>query len=105
MAEVRINVNGQGYSLKVSDGQEDRLRQLAAHFNSHVDRLAEEHGHIAEARLLLLAGLTVCEEYFEAQGTETALAHAALAQDLERAASRIEACAARLSGKADAADA
>lgn len=98
MAEVRITVNGQGYALKVGDGEEERLEQLVAHFNAHVDRLAGELGHIAESRLLILAGITVCEELFNARGADAAEEHAALARSLEAMAERIEACASKLSG-------
>lgn len=99
MAEVRITVNGQGYTVKVGDGEEERLEQLAAHLNAHVDRLAQEHGHIAESRLLILAGITVCEELFNARGADIAREHAALASSLDAMAARIEACAEKLSGK------
>lgn len=98
MADVRITVNGQKYTIRVDDGDEKQLEQLVAYFNNHVDRLAEELGHIAESRLLILAGIKICEELFEARGTELADAHAALAREIEQAAERIEHCAARISG-------
>lgn len=96
MGDVRISVNGQGYTIKVSDGEEPRLLELAAFFNSHVDHLAAEHGHIAESRLLILAGIRICEELFDLKNSEDAEAERLLAQNLSALAERIEACAARL---------
>lgn len=101
MPDVRITVNGQGYAIGCGEGEEDRVRELATYFNAHVERLAGELGHIAEARLLIIAGLTVCEELFSAR-TEAASTDIAKEQSLARAidsaAERVDKVAKALGG-------
>ena len=65
MAQVEINVNGRDYRVTCEDGQEDRLKRLAAHFDAQVGGLTRELGQIGDARLMLLAALTVCDELFD----------------------------------------
>lgn len=67
MAQVNIVVNGQNYTVTCDDGQEARLQELAEHFDRHVTRLSQQVGRIADSRLMLLAGLTVCDELRDAQ--------------------------------------
>lgn len=64
MAEVDIEVNGREYRVTCDDGQEERLRQLAAYFNRYVTQLADNLGQIGDARLMLLSALTVCDELY-----------------------------------------
>ncbi len=68
MAQVSITINDQSYTITCDDGQEERLQELAAYFDSHVSRIATNVGKIADSRLMLLAGLTICDELKEAQG-------------------------------------
>lgn len=65
MAGVDIEVNGHVYKVACENGQEQRLAELGRYFDRLVGRLAGELGQIGEARLLLLAALTVCDELFE----------------------------------------
>lgn len=65
MAQIDILVNDRSYRVACQDGQEDRLLRLAAHLDREARALVGDLGHIGEARLLLLAGLTVCDELFE----------------------------------------
>ena len=67
MAEIDIVVNARIYKVTCGDGQEPRLRRLAAHIDGHVRTLIGDLGQIGDARLLLLAGLTVADELFEAR--------------------------------------
>lgn len=98
MADVRITVHGQKYSIRCDEGEEPRVEELAAYFNAHVERLAKELGHVAESRLLILAGITLCEELFTARSAESGEFDKALAEDLARLAGRIERCADGLDG-------
>ena len=65
MAQVQVSINDQTYTITCDDGQEARLKDLAAYFDTHVRSLAERVGRIADSRLMLLAGLTVCDELKE----------------------------------------
>ncbi|MEO0398152.1 MAG: cell division protein ZapA [Pseudomonadota bacterium] len=65
MAQVDIELNGRPYKITCEDGQEERLLVLSHYLDAHVSELVDSLGQIGEARLLLLAGLTVCDELFE----------------------------------------
>ncbi len=65
MAQVDILVNDRAYKVTCDDGQEPRLHRLAADFDAKVRELARELGQVGDARLMLLAALTVCDELAE----------------------------------------
>ncbi len=106
MARVEIEVNGRPYKVTCEDGQERRLVELARYLDRHVAEIADSLGQIGEARLLLLAALTVCDELFETRArlsaAETAAAPlgdaaaAAAEARLDEARARIDALAGKL---------
>ena len=65
MAEVTVTVNGRTYKMACDDGEERHLIKLADHFNGHVEKLKQSFGQVGEPRLLLMAGLMVCDELEE----------------------------------------
>ena len=67
MAQVVIEINRREFKVTCEDGQEQRLKQLAAYFDRHVAELAGDLGQIGDARLMLLAALTICDQLFEAK--------------------------------------
>ncbi len=67
MGQILIALNGRTYRLACGDGQEERLQSLAAHLKSKVDTLAIQFGQVGEERLLLMAGLLVTDELFDAR--------------------------------------
>jgi cell division protein ZapA len=107
MALVNLTVNGRSYTVACDAGQEDRLRQLAQVLEKHVSALVGSVGQAGEARLLLMAGLVICDELDEAgrkiARLETEIA--ALKQREERASEALENAAERLEaiagGRAD----
>lgn len=116
MSQVTITVNGRTYKLACDDGEEQHLLKLAAHLSSHVDELRGSFGKVGDDRLLLMAGLMICDELFELRGrhdkVKTELealqsersdqaaqaedSEAELAQTLEAAAERLEALSSKL---------
>jgi len=110
VAQVRINVNGVGYAVTCDDGQEARVRDLASAFDERVQALAEQIGQVGDARLMLLAALTVCDELHEAlaarQNAEARVADLDSASEdsaakvLQAAAARVRAISARLDAEA-----
>ena len=104
MAQVSLTINGRAYEVACDDGQEDHLRRLAEHLDDKVQRIAGQAGTAGEQRLLVMAGLMVADELFEAftrihSLSSEAAAEApspAAAQVLDDCAGRIEAIAARL---------
>lgn len=106
MAEVNISVNDREYRVACEDGQEAHLKELAAHLNAHVSDLAQDLGQIGEARLLMLAALTISDELFDVKKQQDALLTAQETLDadtiggasrvIEAAAQRIESIAAKV---------
>lgn len=83
MAQVDIRVNDRTYRVSCDDGQEKRLHMLAGHIDGLIADLAADLGQIGEARLILLAALTACDELFEARARLAALSRAETKLDAE----------------------
>ena len=97
MATVTVEINGRPYAVGCADGQEDRVKQLAAQFAGHVSNVAAEVGHVGELRLFLMAGLILADELQEARSgeaqarpAEAAPSDAGVAEALNAVAARIE---------------
>ena len=65
MSRIEVEVNGRAYQISCDDGQEQRVEQLAGNIDRLVGRLTREFGQIGDARLLLLAALTISDELAE----------------------------------------
>ncbi len=112
MGQVAIAVNGRRYEVNCDDGEEDRLRLLAEGLDRRVRALAGSVGQVGEVRLLLLTALLMEDELIEAGRNGAAIAagghavgigrapptaaDAAIGEEIDRLAKRIEAVAARL---------
>ncbi|MEO1135415.1 MAG: cell division protein ZapA [Pseudomonadota bacterium] len=99
MSQVEIRVNGREYRVTCEEGQEDRLQQLSAFLDKRVSAMSADLGQIGDARLMLLAALTICDELFEARERAEDLEGAGEALDAETiggAARAIEAAAKRV---------
>ncbi len=117
MPLVNIMVNARAYTVACDDGEEDHLRELAAHVDGKVKELLESMGQVGDARLILMAALLITDDYFDAAnrlaqctkelgevasaseppGDTISRGDADAAAALEAAANRIEDIAARLS--------
>lgn len=62
MAQVTVTVNGRTYAVGCDDGAEDHVRYLAEYLDSRVKELVGSVGQVGEARLLLMAALTVSDD-------------------------------------------
>jgi cell division protein ZapA len=102
MAQINVSVGGHSYALACRDGEEDRLRSLAAHINTKAETLRGALGQVSEPRMLLMSALLVTDELFELRDRTVkeqinAPATAAAAnRALADAADRLETLAARL---------
>lgn len=65
MSRIEVSVNGRAYQISCDEGQEQRVEQLASNIDRLVSRLTREFGQIGDARLLLLASLTISDELAE----------------------------------------
>jgi cell division protein ZapA len=101
MAQVTVTINGRSYPVACSDGEEQRIGELARYVDSKVKIFARDLGQIGEARLLVLTALVLADELADAQaGTDGAAAGngsaGKLVEEVETLAQRIEAIASRL---------
>jgi cell division protein ZapA len=104
MPQVTITINGHAYAVACDPGEENRIRELARVVEGKVAGFAEQSARAGEARLLMLAALTLADELAEASEelrrlTARGAANGddpALAEGIDRLARRIEAVASRL---------
>jgi cell division protein ZapA len=69
MAEIAVKINHRDYKVACPDGQEERLRRLAAYLDKKVSELAANapSGPVpSEAQLLVIASLMIADELGEA---------------------------------------
>jgi len=62
MATVTVEVYGRPYAVGCADGQEARVRDLAAQFNDRVQGVADQVGQVGDVRLFLMAALMLSDE-------------------------------------------
>ena len=67
MATVTVEVHGRPYAVGCADGQEARVRDLAAQFNERVQGVADQVGQVGDVRLFLMAALMLADELPEAR--------------------------------------
>ena len=66
MNHVNVTINGRQYRMACEDGQETRLLRLAESLESRIESLRGKFGEIGDARLTVMAALTVCDELSDA---------------------------------------
>ena len=65
MPLVNVTVNDRAYTIACDEGEEDHLRELAAHVDAKVRELTDTVGQAGEQRLLLMAALVIADSHFE----------------------------------------
>jgi cell division protein ZapA len=88
MGQVTVSVNGRDYAIACADGEESHIADLAVYVDHHARTLAQKLGPVTEARLLLMAALTIDELRAERRGALDELAR--LAGRLEGVAAAVE---------------
>ena len=66
MSHINFTINGRQYLMACEEGQEVRLLKLAEALESRIDSLRGKFGEIGDARLTVMAALTVCDELQDA---------------------------------------
>ncbi|MBX9840930.1 MAG: cell division protein ZapA [Xanthobacteraceae bacterium] len=66
MAQVNVSINGRQYRMACEDGQEDHLRSLAKALEDRIGALRGQFGEIGDARLMVMAAMTVADDAMEA---------------------------------------
>ncbi len=121
MAEVAISINGRSYGVVCDDGQQGHVTRLGEMLDERVRDLAAKIGQVGDARMVVLAALTIADDLATAReeirelraqpqpsleiphreadaaaSAERQRQEEALAERLEGLAERIEGLAARL---------
>ena len=116
MPLVNVMVNGRAYTIACDEGEEEHLKELAAHVDSKVRELLGSVGQVGDQRLMLMSALLLADEYHTVTAQRDALkselegltgardeldkrlnkSESFSADSLEAAAKRIENIAARL---------
>ena len=66
MSHINVTINGRQYRMACEEGQEVRLLKLAEGLESRIQSLRGRFGEIGDARLTVMAALTVCDELVDA---------------------------------------
>jgi len=66
MSHINVTINGRQYRMACEEGQEARLLKLAEGLESRIQDLRGKFGEIGDARLIVMAALTVCDELLDA---------------------------------------
>ena len=73
MNHVNVTINGRQYRMACEEGQEVRLLRLAENLEARIESLRGKFGEIGDARLTVMAALTVCDELLDANNRIRAL--------------------------------
>lgn len=65
MSHINVTINGRQYRMACEEGQEVRLLKLAESLESRIQSLRGKFGEIGDARLVVMAALTVCDELLD----------------------------------------
>ena len=66
MSHINVTINGRQYRMACEEGQEVRLLRLAENLEARIESLRGKFGEIGDARLTVMAALTVCDELLDA---------------------------------------
>ena len=66
MSHINVTINGRQYRMACEEGQEVRLLKLAETLETRIQSLRGKFGEIGDARLTVMAALTVCDELVDA---------------------------------------
>ena len=99
MPLVNVMVNNRAYTIACDEGEEEHLKELAAHVDEKAREVLGAVGQVGDARMMLMAALLIADEHHDlsaklAQGTAAAAAGSAEKQNLHLRAEQAENAAA-----------
>ena len=65
MAQINVTINGRQFRMACEDGQEGHLTKLAKEIDDRIVELRGKFGEVGDARLTIMAALTVADELSE----------------------------------------
>ena len=66
MSQVSFTINGRQFHMACEDGEEEHLTKLAKELDERIEKLRGNFGEIGDNRLIVMAALTVADEFSEA---------------------------------------
>src|SRR3978361_1675118 len=66
MSHINVTINGRQYRMACEEGQEARLLKLAENLETRIGSRRGKFRGMGEARLTVMAALTVCDELLDA---------------------------------------
>lgn len=68
MARVDISLNGRSYPIACDDGQEDRVREVAAYVDSKIVEIRSMAPAATDQHLMVMASLMIADELLDTSG-------------------------------------
>ena len=68
MPLVNVMVNNRAYTIACDEGEEDHLKELAAHVDAKTREVLSSVGQVGDSRAILMAALLIADEHHEALG-------------------------------------
>ena len=62
MPEVDIIINNREHKIACSEGEENRVKELAALLNEEVSKIVNSIGQIGDVKLMVLAAITILDK-------------------------------------------
>jgi cell division protein ZapA len=68
MSQVTVTINGRQFRMACEDGQEGHLLRLSQDLDQRIDKLRKNFGEIGDARLTIMAALSLADELADHAG-------------------------------------
>ncbi|WP_416897993.1 MAG: cell division protein ZapA [Minwuia sp.] len=62
MPQVKVTVNGRDHLIGCGDGEEDRVRELAAYVDRRANELVDGGARVPDSRLMLMTALLIADD-------------------------------------------
>ena len=67
MSQVSVVIDGKTFRMACEDGQEAHLEALGRHLDGRIGEMRKAFGEIGDLRLVVMAAITITDEFFEAR--------------------------------------
>lgn len=74
MSQVSVTIDGKMFRMACEDGQEAHLEHLASHLDGRIGEMRKAFGEIGDLRLVVMAAITITDEFFEARRQQQGIA-------------------------------
>ena len=74
MSQVSVSIDGKMFRMACEDGQEAHLEALGRHLDLRIGEMRKAFGEIGDLRLVVMAAITITDEFFEARKQRQGLA-------------------------------